>query len=77
MVTHKKLSKHGESLALILENDLLALLQIDEDTPLELSTDGRHLLVSPKTTEPSGERFGTGGSGPAEHYAKSFRRLAG
>ncbi len=74
---NKKLTRHGDSLALVLENDLLALLQIDEDTPLEVSTDGRQLVVSPQCKEPSGERFGTAYGGPDEHRAKSFRRLAG
>ena len=43
----KKLTKHGNSLALILDKPVLELLKIDADTPLEISTDGQKLVVSP------------------------------
>ena len=36
----KKLSKHGNSLALVIDRSILDLLGIDEKTSLEISTDG-------------------------------------
>lgn len=43
----KKLTKHGNSLALIVDRAILDLLKIDADTPLEISTDGEVLIVAP------------------------------
>jgi antitoxin component of MazEF toxin-antitoxin module len=43
----KMLIKHGNSLALVIDKPILELLQISIDTPLEISTDGDHLLVKP------------------------------
>ena len=37
----KKLSKHGNSLALVIDRSILELLEIDEGTTLQISTDGR------------------------------------
>ena len=37
----KKLSKHGNSLALVIDRSILDLLGIDERTTLDISTDGR------------------------------------
>lgn len=44
---HKKLTRTGDSLALVLDRSLLDQLGIDADTTLEISTDGRVLVVSP------------------------------
>ena len=41
----KKLSKHGNSLALVIEKPILDLLKIDADTELEVTTDGERLIV--------------------------------
>ena len=43
----KKLTRHGNSLALVVDRAVLDLLNIDADTPLEISTDGQVLVVSP------------------------------
>ncbi len=43
----KNLTKHGNSLALVIEKPVLELLHIDQDTPLNISTDGTSLVISP------------------------------
>lgn len=44
----KKLVRHGNSLALILDKPVLDLLKISEETPLEVETlDGRTLHIKP------------------------------
>jgi antitoxin component of MazEF toxin-antitoxin module len=50
----KKLTKHGNSLALVIDRPILDLLKIDVETPLEISTDGQRLIVTP--TVPSARR---------------------
>jgi antitoxin MazE len=37
----KKLTKHGKSLALVLDRGALDFLEIDADTPLTIRTDGK------------------------------------
>ena len=44
---HKKLIKHGNSLALVIDKPILEMLGISADTPLELTSNGDALLVSP------------------------------
>ncbi|MCA9404797.1 MAG: AbrB/MazE/SpoVT family DNA-binding domain-containing protein [Candidatus Omnitrophica bacterium] len=43
----KKLTPHGNSQALVIEKAILQLLKIDKDTPLEVSTDGTNIIISP------------------------------
>jgi antitoxin MazE len=43
----KMLIKHGNSLALVIDKPILDLLKISADTPLDVSTDGDQLLVTP------------------------------
>ena len=43
----KTLTKHGNSLALVLDRPILDLLKIDAKTPLDITTDGRTLLIAP------------------------------
>jgi antitoxin component of MazEF toxin-antitoxin module len=43
----KNLIKHGNSLALVLDKPILEMLQISADTPLELSSNGDCLMISP------------------------------
>ena len=44
----KKLVRHGNSLALILDKSILDLINIDPELPLEVSTDdGKRLILSP------------------------------
>ena len=43
----KKLVQHGNSAALILDKPILELLNVTMDTPLEVSTDGQSIVISP------------------------------
>ena len=43
----KNLIRHGNSLALVIDKPILEMLQISADTPLEVTTDGDSLLISP------------------------------
>lgn len=43
----KHLVKHGKGLAIIIESPVLEQLQIDQSTPLEVSTDGSALIITP------------------------------
>jgi antitoxin component of MazEF toxin-antitoxin module len=47
----KKLIQHGNSAALILDKPILDLLNFQMDTPLEISTDGKNLIISAQKTK--------------------------
>ena len=44
---NKTLIKHGNSLALVIDKPILEMLQITADTPLELTTNGDAILITP------------------------------
>ncbi len=43
----KKMITHGNSSALIIDKPIMELLHIDNDTLLEISTDGSNIIISP------------------------------
>jgi antitoxin MazE len=72
----KKLSKHGNSLALVIDRSVLELLGIDEKTPLEISTDGRALVVVPARDKRRAKRFDNALADCNQQYGKALKRLA-
>jgi antitoxin MazE len=44
----KKLTRHGNSMALVIDRPILELLKINEQTNLEFFTDGNCLVVIPQ-----------------------------
>jgi putative addiction module antidote len=44
----KKLTKHGNSLALVIDKPLLEALKINQNTDLEISIDKGKLIIQPK-----------------------------
>lgn len=52
----KFLTKVGNSQAVVIDKAILSLLHISATTPLEISTDGRNLVISPiSDSEKAGE----------------------
>lgn len=43
----KTLVKHGNSYALVIDKPVLELLRVTPETPLELTTNGETLMISP------------------------------
>ena len=72
----KKLTKHGNSLALVIDKAVLDLLKIDADTPLEISTDGQVLVVSPLRDEEHRHQFKEALESANRKYGDALRRLA-
>jgi len=72
----KKLSRHGNSLALVIDRSILDLLRIDQRTPLEISTDGRALIVVPARDARRRKRFDDALDACNEQYGKALKRLA-
>ena len=72
----KKLSKHGNSLALVIDRSVLELLGIDEGTTLEISTDGRALVVVPAHDKRRRKRFQDALTSGNRQYGAALKRLA-
>ena len=72
----KKLTKHGNSLAVVIDRAVLDLLKIDADTPLEISTDGQVLVISPVRDEAHRDKFQRALEAANKKYGRALKRLA-
>jgi antitoxin component of MazEF toxin-antitoxin module len=72
----KKLTKHGNSLALLIDKAVLDLLKIDADTPLEITTDGGILIISPVRDKRQRKKFEQALEETNRKYQKMLKRLA-
>ena len=72
----KKLTKHGNSLALVLDRGVLDLLEIDADTPLNIKTDGKCLIITPSQTPARQKKFQAALEEGNRRYGKMLKRLA-
>lgn len=72
----KKLTKHGNSLALVIDRPILDLLKIDPDTLLDVSTDGTNLIVAPAKPSARRRKFEAAQDWAHKRYGKAFRKLA-
>lgn len=72
----KKLTKHGNSMALIIDRAILDILKISETTPLELTTDGKSLNISPVTDEKRLKKFEGALKKVNKKYGKALKNMA-
>jgi len=72
----KHLTTHGNSAALIIDKPILALLNITMKTPLEISTDGRSLVISPAIEKSRQKKFAAAMASVNASHSKTLRRLA-
>jgi antitoxin MazE len=72
----KKLTKHGNSLAVVIDRAVLDLLKIDADTPLEISTDGQVLVISPVRDNEHRDKFTKALESANRKYGRALKRLA-
>ena len=72
----KKLTRHGNSLALVIDKGVLELLNIDDQTPLDISTDGTLLLISPVRDEKRKRQFHEALRKTNIKYGRALKRLA-
>ncbi len=72
----KKLSRHGNSLALVIDRAVLDLLKIDTETPLDISTDGEVLVISPVRDAGRRKKFEKALRDVNRKYGRVLRKLA-
>jgi antitoxin MazE len=72
----KKLTRAGNSLALVLDKPLLRQLGIDEQTELEISTDGDVLVITPVRSRAHERKLRKAVYKINERYGGLFKRLS-
>ncbi len=72
----KNLSKHGDNLALVIDRSILDQLNIDEATPLEVTTDGQSLIVAPIRDEARRKQFEQALGAANSRFGETLKRLA-
>jgi len=73
----KKMVTHGNSAALIIDKPILKILKIDINTPLEVSTDGKNLIISPVQDAKRKKRFRDALQKVNKKHGKTLKKLAG
>ena len=72
----KKLTKHGNSWALVIDKPVLELLKIDPEAPLQLSTDGQTLIVAPAPSVQRRRAFEAALAKTNRKFGRALKRLA-
>ena len=72
----KKLTKHGNSLALVIDRPILDLLNIDSETALDIRTDGKQLIVAPSRPSARRKKFDAAQEWAHKRYGRAFQKLA-
>ena len=72
----KTLTKHGNSLALVIEKPILELLGVDADTPFNITTDGQVLILSPVKDTDHRKAFKSVLDKVNAKYPKALQKLA-
>jgi antitoxin component of MazEF toxin-antitoxin module len=72
----KRLTRHGNSLALVIDRPVLQLLKIDAETPLDIMTDGDVLLVRPLREAERAKQIKAIRNRLHKRCGKTFERLA-
>jgi antitoxin component of MazEF toxin-antitoxin module len=72
----KHLTRHGNSLALVIDRGVLDLLNIAAETPLNVTTDGECLIVTPVRTAKRQKQFRKALEGVNRRYARALKQLA-
>ncbi len=72
----KTLTKHGNSHALVIDKPILDSLRVSPETPFELFTDGRCLVLVPVREPGEEEGFQAALDMVQKRFGRAMRRLA-
>ena len=72
----KTLTRHGNSLALVIEKPVLELLGADAGTPFDVTTDGQALVLMPVTDPQRRQRFAAALTKVNKKYPRALKKLA-
>jgi antitoxin component of MazEF toxin-antitoxin module len=71
-----KLTRIGDDMAVVLEKPLLDRLGLDENSEVDMSIDGKVLVITPQRNLTREERFRKAADKIDKQYAEVFRRLS-
>lgn len=69
----KKLTRHGNSYAILIDKPILELLNMNEETPLSVETDGTSLTIKP--VRPDDDKFEEALAKINRNYGRALRKL--
>jgi len=72
----KQLTRTGNSYALVLDRAILELMKIEPDTPLDISTDGRRLIITPVIGADRRKKFREALEWTNRKHGKTLKRLS-
>lgn len=72
----RKLTRVGNSIAVVLDKPLLEELGLDEDAEVEVSTNGQIIVITPKRSAARDRRFQNAAGKINRKYAGLFERLS-
>jgi antitoxin component of MazEF toxin-antitoxin module len=72
----KKLTRTGNSIAVVLDKPLLEELGLDENAEVEVSTNGQVIVITPKRNSARDQRFRKAVDKVNSKYAGLFKRLS-
>lgn len=72
----KRLTTHGNSSALVIDRPILELLKIGPDTPFEITTDGKNLILSPVRKAGREKKFREALAWVNRRHGKTLKALA-
>jgi antitoxin component of MazEF toxin-antitoxin module len=73
----KRMVSHGNSAALIIDKPILDILKIDMETPLEVATDGKNLIISPVQDAKREAKFRAALQTVNKKHGKTLKKLSG
>jgi len=72
----KTLTKHGNSYAMVIDKPILELLHTTPDTPFEIISDGRSLVLTPVRSSDEAKKFDEAVDMVHKRFGKAMKRLA-
>ncbi len=72
----KTLTKHGNSYAMVIEKPILELLHTTPDTPFEIISDGRSLVLTPVRSSKESKKFDEAVAMVHKRFGKAMKQLA-
>ncbi len=72
----KTLTKHGNSFAMVIDKPILDLLQATPETPFEIISDGRSLVLTPVRDPEDEQKFDDAVAMVHKRFGRAMKKLA-
>ena len=72
----KTLTKHGNSYAMIIDKPILELINAGPDTPFEIISDGRSLVLTPIRSSEEEKKFDDAVAMVHKRFGNAMKKLA-